>query len=99
MITTIQELTETYTTLESPVGELLATASDAGLSGLWFRSGGADGDLAPPPGERDERPFAALREQLGEYFAGERRSFDLELAPRGTEWEHRVWAELLRIPY
>ncbi len=38
------------------------------------------------------------RAQLEQYFAGERREFDLELAPRGTEFQQRVWQDLLDIP-
>src|SRR5439155_18283543 len=37
--------------------------------------------------------------QLGEYFAGQRRDFDLPLAPRGTAFQRRVWDALLTIPY
>ena len=37
--------------------------------------------------------------QLEAYFAGERRSFDLPMAPQGTEFQQRVWAELLKIPF
>ena len=37
--------------------------------------------------------------QLQEYFAGERREFDLPLAARGTEFQRRVWAALGAIPY
>ena len=40
-----------------------------------------------------------LREQLGEYLAGRRRSFDLPLAYPGTNFQRRVWEALLRIPY
>lgn len=36
--------------------------------------------------------------QMGEYFAGARRDFDIPLAPEGTEFQRRVWAELRRIP-
>ena len=38
-------------------------------------------------------------EQLESYLAGELRQFDLPLAPRGTEFQKRVWDELLKIPY
>ena len=37
--------------------------------------------------------------QLREYFQGSRRRFDLELAPRGSEFELRVWDEVRRIPF
>jgi methylated-DNA-[protein]-cysteine S-methyltransferase len=39
-----------------------------------------------------------VRDQVLEYFAGVRRSFDLKLAPVGTEFQHRVWAALRAIP-
>ena len=37
--------------------------------------------------------------QLGEFFAGKRRTFDFPLAPKGTEFQKRVWAELVKIPF
>ncbi len=39
------------------------------------------------------------RRQLEEYFAGRRTTFDLPLRPNGTEFQQRVWKELLQIPY
>jgi methylated-DNA-[protein]-cysteine S-methyltransferase len=42
---------------------------------------------------------AAVADQLRAYFARERKEFDLPLAPRGTEFQRRVWEELSRIPY
>jgi methylated-DNA-[protein]-cysteine S-methyltransferase len=36
---------------------------------------------------------------LARWFAGELRTFDLALAPAGTPFQQRVWAELVRIPY
>lgn len=42
---------------------------------------------------------SALAHQLEEFFAGERRDFDLPLAPVGTGFQQRVWAELLKIPF
>ncbi len=41
--------------------------------------------------------IAAL--QLGEYFEGKRKSFDLPLNPKGTAFQQKVWQELSRIPY
>ena len=51
------------------------------------------------PGHSDSPVFDALRAQLAEYFAGRRTAFDLPLAPRGTPFQRRVWAELERIPF
>lgn len=39
------------------------------------------------------------RRQLEEYFAGRRQTFDLPLRPNGTDFQQRVWKELLHIPY
>ena len=39
------------------------------------------------------------RRQLDEYFAGRRKTFDLPLRPQGTDFQRRVWNELLQIPY
>jgi methylated-DNA-[protein]-cysteine S-methyltransferase len=47
----------------------------------------------------DPSPFAALEAQLGEYFRGERRIFNLPLVFHGTEFQRRVWNSLLTIPY
>ena len=43
--------------------------------------------------------FAAALAQLREYFAGERRSFQLSLAPAGTPFQQAVWSALRAIPY
>jgi O-6-methylguanine DNA methyltransferase len=42
---------------------------------------------------------AAVAAQLAEYFSGGRKTFDLPLRPRGTEFQRQVWEELARIPY
>lgn len=41
----------------------------------------------------------ACKTQLEEYFAGERRAFDLPLAPKGTAFQQKVWRALTEIPY
>jgi methylated-DNA-[protein]-cysteine S-methyltransferase len=38
-------------------------------------------------------------EQLNEYFEGKRRDFTIKLNPQGTEFQQKVWQELLKIPY
>ncbi len=42
---------------------------------------------------------AHVRTQLEEYFRGERRGFELELAPEGTPFQKSVWKALCDIPY
>ena len=43
--------------------------------------------------------FAQVAKQLDEYFAGKRTKFELKISPKGTEFQKKVWAELLKIPY
>ena len=47
----------------------------------------------------NERPFGNVKHQLDEYFAGERRNFDLPLTLSGTDFQVAVLEELLEIPY
>src|SRR5205085_6126956 len=53
----------------------------------------------PPPGTRDDAALAEAARQVREYFAGERTSFDLPLAPAGTDFDREVWAELAQVGY
>ncbi len=48
---------------------------------------------------RDPAPFREAVRQLDEYFAGDRRTFDLPLAPRGTPFQEKVWAALRELPW
>ena len=97
-VTATSTQTILYDTFDSPIGELLATGDGEVVTGLYMQ----DGRHPVVPGadwERDDEAFAELRRQLGEYFAGERREFDLPLAPRGSEFQVRVWDALREIPY
>jgi methylated-DNA-[protein]-cysteine S-methyltransferase len=89
-------MSATYTTMQSPLGELTLMAEDGLLTGLFLPGE----EMAPPAGAvRDDGAFAAVRRQLEEYFAGERDAFDLPVGPVGTPFQQRVWDELARIPY
>ncbi|WP_072314401.1 methylated-DNA--[protein]-cysteine S-methyltransferase [Agrococcus sp. Marseille-P2731] len=88
----------THTTISSPIGPLTLVRGDAGLRGVYML------DHRPAPdeaafGERDDAAFGDAVAQLGEYWAGERTGFDLELAPAGTAFQQRVWSALREIPY
>jgi methylated-DNA-[protein]-cysteine S-methyltransferase len=52
-----------------------------------------------PVGRRDAKRCRAVATQLGEYFAGKRKEFELDLAPVGTDFQLRVWRALSTIPY
>jgi methylated-DNA-[protein]-cysteine S-methyltransferase len=86
-----------HTITDSPVGPLTLVADGAALIGLYFDGHGRTPRVAL--GERDDAGFAEAISQLGEYFAGTRTTFDLELAPRGSAFELAVWQQLLKIPY
>lgn len=43
--------------------------------------------------------FEEVAKQLDEYFARKRTKFELNIYPKGTEFQKKVWAELLKIPY
>jgi methylated-DNA-[protein]-cysteine S-methyltransferase len=87
-----------HTTIESPVGELLLVGDGERLFGLHMQAGRRPGHV-PPDSKAASEPFGAAREQLGEYFAGERTEFDLPLAPVGTPFQEEVWSALREIPY
>jgi methylated-DNA-[protein]-cysteine S-methyltransferase len=85
-----------YATMPSPVGELLMTGSDEGLTGVFLPGEG----LEPQPDwEHEPRPFEDCRKQLDEYFAGERDTFSLPLAAPGTPFQREVWKELLEVGF
>lgn len=86
-------------TMPSPVGELTLVASDAGLVAVLWENDRPDRVPLGPTEDADHPVLAAARTQLREYFADRRRTFDLPLDFRGTEFQRRVWAELLRIPF
>lgn len=86
----------------TPLGPMLAAVrADGALVRLAFREGAYARDPldALGPITWDPEPCAEAAAQLTAYFRGERREFDLPLAPLGTPFQQRVWAELRRIPY
>lgn len=91
-----------YTTMESPVGELLLVGrcSPGGMTLISVSMAGQRFAPAVRDGwRRDPAAFAEVTRQLTEYFAGERREFTLHLAPRGTEFQQRAWQALDSVPY
>lgn len=95
-----------FVKVPSPVGELVVAASGGGITGVYFPTS----RHGPPPTEREgwteddghdasSGLLARAREQLDEYFARARTSFELPLAPAGSPFERRVWDALRAIPY
>ncbi len=87
-----------YCYLDSPIGDLLLAGDESALGLIGFPQGKMRHD---PESDWifNEKPFAAARQQLAEYFAGERKDFDLPLQLSGTEFQVQVLEELQKIPY
>ena len=87
-----------YCYLDTPIGELLLAGDTDGLAMIGFPKG----SMRRQP-EQDwifnEKPLAEACRQLSEYFAGERREFDLPLKLAGTEFQVSVLEALQKIPY
>jgi methylated-DNA-[protein]-cysteine S-methyltransferase len=91
-------MSATHSTIQSPLGELILVAADETLSGVYF-----PGHWTKPDpetfGERSEHRFEQVEEQLAEYFAGRRTSFELATSATGNAFQRRVWDLIDRIPY
>ena len=84
--------------IDSPIGPLMLAADDIGLRHIEFRDNSHPADRRDWHGGGNDI-LQATEAQLGEYFAGQRRAFDLPLAPQGTPFQLQVWDELARIPF
>ena len=80
--------------VDSPIGGLLLESDSGAISGLRMEP-----FEIPADARRDPSAFAEAEAQLRSYFAGERTTFDLPLAPCGTPFQLRVWEALREIPY
>ena len=87
-----------YCYLDTPIGELLLAGQDGALSMIGFPKGSMRRD---PEADwiYNEKPLADVRQQLQEYFAGQRKDFDLPLQLTGTEFQVSVLQALQQIPY
>jgi methylated-DNA-[protein]-cysteine S-methyltransferase len=87
-----------YTTIDSPLGELLLAGDGHTLKRLDMREGRRPVAI-DPSWHRDDAGFAGVTEQLRAYFDGSRTTFDVPLALDGNDFELRVWEALVEIPY
>jgi methylated-DNA-[protein]-cysteine S-methyltransferase len=87
-----------YTQMESPIGPLLLAGNDKGLQEILFVNGRHS--ASPNPSwRRDNKALRETIRQLNAYFAGDLETFDLQLSPKGTEFQLLVWKRLYEIPY
>jgi methylated-DNA-[protein]-cysteine S-methyltransferase len=87
-----------YTTMESPIGELLLLGDGDVLHGLYMQAGRKP-IRVQTAWARDDSAFADVRRQLSEYFAGERSDFDVAMHLEGSAFQRTVWHALTEIPY
>ena len=91
-------MTTTHAIIDSPIGDLTLVAADGTLSGVYFPGHWTRPDRAAF-GERSNRGFEAVEEQLAEYFAGQRRTFALATSRAGERFQRTVWDLIEQIPY
>jgi methylated-DNA-[protein]-cysteine S-methyltransferase len=88
-----------FSTIETPLGKIVASAENEALTGLWFW-----GQKYFPKidnwVEKAEYPvFEALRLWITDYFNGKNPAITLRLDPQGSPFQKSVWKILLEIPY
>jgi methylated-DNA-[protein]-cysteine S-methyltransferase len=89
-----------YKIIDSPVGKLKLVASDKGLAGvLWERENAPRVALRDLAADEQHPVLLEAERQLGEYFAGKRKTFSIALDMQGTRFQKEVWEALLAIPF
>jgi methylated-DNA-[protein]-cysteine S-methyltransferase len=87
-----------YTSVASPIGELLLLGDGQVLSGLYMQAGRKPIAVGSR-WRRSSAAFEHVHAQLQEYFAGKRAAFDVSLIMQGDPFERLVWRALQDIPY
>jgi methylated-DNA-[protein]-cysteine S-methyltransferase len=91
-------MTLLYDTIDSPIGTLLLVGDGHAVHRVDMQQGRRPTPI-DPSWRREPEALADVATQLEEYFAGKRRTFELELSMAGSAFERRVWDELVEIPY
>jgi methylated-DNA-[protein]-cysteine S-methyltransferase len=87
-----------YDIIESPIGPILVAGNKEGLKHLIFLKGKKKVGI-PEGWIKNKEFFKEAARQLEAYFSGKLESFDLKLAPEGTDFQKSVWKALCEIPY
>jgi len=89
-----------YTKMTSPLGAVILSATDLGLSGIWF-----DGQKHLPPfngwqASSNNAYLLKAQDSLHAYFDKQTKRFEISLdLHAGTAFQQQVWLALLKIPY
>jgi methylated-DNA-[protein]-cysteine S-methyltransferase len=85
---------------DSPLGPILLTATGSALTGLHFVGEKYYPGISPEWKCDDGNAILqSTATQLNEYFAGNRQSFDITLAPEGTPFQRSVWHALTQLRF
>lgn len=87
-------------TISSPLGNILLSADEVGLTGLWFDGGRYYAETLPEEHVERETPVLTdTKRWLDVYFTGREPDFTPPLHPAGSPFRQAVWQLLLEIPY
>lgn len=87
-------------TISSPLGNILLSADEVGLTGLWFDGGRYYAETLPEEHVERETPILMdTKRWLDVYFTGREPDFTPPLHPTGSSFRQAVWQLLLEIPY
>lgn len=86
-----KNLCDHWAVVDGPLGPMTCGVGPGGVGVLSFGEAEIESRRSPL--------HDAVESQLAEYARGSRTSFDLPLAPLGTDWQRRVWDALLAVPY
>ena len=85
--------------LQTPVGPISIQTTGEAVSGILFIAEHMMKRESESTGEDEPQILLDAAQQLEEYFSGQRKIFELQLAPHGTPFQKRVWHEIAQIPY
>lgn len=87
-----------YSRFASKIGDIIVVGDADGISQILIDNGSQSIDI-DDNWQRDEALFADVKQQLNDYFTGQRQQFDLRLNPTGTPFQQRAWQALQAIPF
>jgi methylated-DNA-[protein]-cysteine S-methyltransferase len=82
--------------INSPLGKTKIVGDENGISEISIQD---DGEFRDFGTEKIPEELKTCVSQLQDYFGGKRNDFTFKLNPKGTEFQHKVWQELLNIPF
>ncbi|HRK75553.1 MAG TPA: methylated-DNA--[protein]-cysteine S-methyltransferase [Rhodothermales bacterium] len=85
--------------MDSPVGPLEIRANDQFVTGLYFEGGKGASSIRQTPSPVQPAHLQTAIAELNAYFSGRLRTFSFPIHQTGTDFQQRVWQELMRIPY